>query len=77
MPAPPSQEEDYLVRSPMGKMPSIEVDGRYLLERTDYRAIFWEMLRDHMCAVPGTVDGIFPGYTSGNLASQELGLFTT
>ncbi len=30
--APPSQEEDYLVRSPMGKMPSIEVDGQYLSE---------------------------------------------
>ena len=30
--APPSQEEDYLARSPMGKMPSIEVDGRYLSE---------------------------------------------
>lgn len=30
--APPSQKEDYLARSPMGKMPSIEVDGRYLSE---------------------------------------------
>ena len=30
--APPSQDEDYLVRSPMGKMPSIEVDGRFLSE---------------------------------------------
>jgi len=30
--APPSQEEDYLSRSPMGKMPSIEVDGQYLSE---------------------------------------------
>ncbi|MDP6977990.1 MAG: glutathione S-transferase family protein [Myxococcota bacterium] len=30
--APPSQDEDYLARSPMGKMPSIEVDGRYLSE---------------------------------------------
>ncbi len=30
--APPSQDEDYLQRSPMGKMPSIEVDGRYLSE---------------------------------------------
>ena len=30
--APPSQDEEYLARSPMGKMPSIEVDGRYLSE---------------------------------------------
>jgi len=30
--APPSQKDDYLERSPMGKMPSIEVDGRYLSE---------------------------------------------
>jgi glutathione S-transferase len=30
--APPSQEEAYLQRSPMGKMPSIEVDGRFLSE---------------------------------------------
>ena len=29
---PPSQEEGYLQRSPMGKMPSIEVDGRFLSE---------------------------------------------
>ena len=32
MKAPPSQKEDYLARSPMGKMPAIEVDGRYLSE---------------------------------------------
>ena len=30
--APPSQDEEYLTRSPMGKMPSIEVDGRYMSE---------------------------------------------
>ena len=30
--APPSQKEDYLARSPMGKMPSIEVDGNFLSE---------------------------------------------
>ena len=30
--APPSQDDDYLARSPMGKMPSIEVDGRYMSE---------------------------------------------
>jgi glutathione S-transferase len=30
--APPSQSDEYLERSPMGKMPSIEVDGRYLSE---------------------------------------------
>lgn len=30
--APPTQKEDNLIRTPMGKMPSIEVDGRYLSE---------------------------------------------
>ncbi len=30
--APPTQEEDNLVRSPMGKMPSIGVDGQYMSE---------------------------------------------
>lgn len=30
--APPTQKEDNLARTPMGKMPSIEVDGRYLSE---------------------------------------------
>jgi len=30
--APPTQEVDNLERSPMGKMPSIGVDGRYLSE---------------------------------------------
>lgn len=30
--APPTQEEDNLARSPIGRMPSIGVDGRYLSE---------------------------------------------
>ena len=30
--APPTQEEDNLSRSPMGKMPAIGVDGKYLSE---------------------------------------------
>jgi glutathione S-transferase len=30
--APPSQEPDFLAKSPMGKVPCIEVDGRYLSE---------------------------------------------
>jgi len=46
--------------------------GRYLLLRTDFRAIFWEILRDHMGASPSTVDSVFPGYSS--LGLQELGL---
>ena len=50
------------------------VSGRYLLERTDYRAIFWEILRNHMGAAAGSVDTVFPGYTAGGLGSQELGL---
>jgi uncharacterized protein (DUF1501 family) len=50
------------------------VNGRYLLERTDYRAIFWEILRDHMGASPAAVEGVFPGYTAAGLDAQELGL---
>jgi uncharacterized protein (DUF1501 family) len=46
--------------------------GRYLLVRTDYRAIFWEILRDHMGADPGKADAIFPGY--GALGLEEAGL---
>ena len=46
--------------------------GRYLLMRTDYRAIFWEILRDHMGAAAGSVDQVFPGYSS--LGLTELGL---
>ena len=30
--APPTQKEDNLARSPMGKMPSIEVDGQFMSE---------------------------------------------
>jgi len=30
--APPSQEPDYLAKSPMGKIPCLEVDGRFLSE---------------------------------------------
>ena len=50
--------------------------GNYLLENTDYRAIFWEILRDHMGAAAGTVDSVFPDYTALGLGSQELGLIT-
>lgn len=32
VPSPPSQEEDFLRKSPMGKMPAIEVDGVYISE---------------------------------------------
>jgi uncharacterized protein (DUF1501 family) len=46
--------------------------GRYLLLRTDYRAIFWEILRDHMGADPAGADAVFPGYSS--LGLPELGL---
>jgi len=50
------------------------VDGRYLLQRTDFRAIFWEILRDHMGAAASTADLVFPDYTSLGLGAQELGL---
>ena len=47
-------------------------EGRYLSTRTDYRAIFWEILRDHMGAAPATVDQVFPGYSG--LGLTEVGL---
>jgi uncharacterized protein (DUF1501 family) len=50
-----------------------EIDGFYLGHRTDYRALFWEILRDHMGANPTTANTIFPGY--GSLGLQELNLF--
>jgi uncharacterized protein (DUF1501 family) len=53
------------------------VNGRYLLEQTDYRAIFWEILRDHMGAAPAGVDSVFPNYTALGLGDQELGLIAT
>jgi uncharacterized protein (DUF1501 family) len=57
---------------PAGVM--LGIDGRYLLHRTDYRAIFWELLRDHMGADPLMADTVFPSYTSSGLGGQELGL---
>lgn len=57
---------------PAGVM--LGVNGRYLLERTDYRAIFWEILRDHMGANPALVDTVFPGYSASGVGTQELGL---
>ena len=50
--------------------------GQYLLHQTDYRAIFWEILRDHMGASPAGLESIFPGYTGLGLGSHELGLIT-
>lgn len=47
-------------------------DGRYVGLRTDYRAIFWEILRDHMGADPATVDTVFPGYTALGLTEANL-----
>lgn len=53
------------------------VDGRYLQYETDYRSVFWEILRDHMQAPAGAVDSIFPGYSSAGLGAQELGIVST
>lgn len=50
------------------------VGGRYLAHRTDYRAIAWEILRDHMGADVATRETIFPGYGALGLDAHELGL---
>jgi len=46
--------------------------ARYLSVRTDYRAIFWEILRDHMGADPAKVNTVFPGYTGLGLTELNL-----
>jgi uncharacterized protein (DUF1501 family) len=58
------------VAGPNGVM--LGVEGRYLVHRTDYRALFWEILRDHMGADPAAADTVFPGYSTAGL--QELDL---
>jgi glutathione S-transferase len=50
--APPTQELDNLARSPMGKMPSIGVDGRYLSE-TLAIATYLERLAPEPALLPG------------------------
>ena len=59
---------------PTGSM--FDISGRHLSPATDYRSVYWEIMRNHMGADPGLVDSIFPNYTSLGLASQELGLVT-
>lgn len=49
-----------------------EKDGFYFLHRTDYRALLWEVLRDHMGASLATVNTIFPGYTGLGLVEPDL-----
>ena len=49
-----------------------EIDGFYLAHRTDYRAMFWEILRDHMGANPATANTVFPGYTAAGLIEPNL-----
>ncbi len=50
--------------------------GRYLAVNTDFRAIFWEILRDHMGVGSVTVEEVFPGYTAAGIGAQELGLIS-
>lgn len=57
---------------PTGTM--FAINGRYVSPRTDYRSIFWEIMRDHMGAAPGSLETIFPGYTAAGLAAQEPGI---
>lgn len=60
---------------PSGVM--FDVDGRYLSHATDFRTVFWEILRDHMGSPPLGVESVFPGYTAAGLPGQELGLIDT
>jgi glutathione S-transferase len=49
--APPTQKEDNLARSPMGKMPSIEVDGKFMSESLAI-AMYLEKLSPNNPLVP-------------------------
>ena len=49
---PPSQEEDFLMRSPMGKMPAIEVNGVCLSESIAI-ASYLERLQPQPALLPG------------------------
>ncbi|RPG30573.1 MAG: glutathione S-transferase family protein [Gammaproteobacteria bacterium TMED92] len=49
--APPTQKEDNLARSPMGKMPSIEVDGQYMSESLAI-ALYLEQLSSNNPLLP-------------------------
>jgi uncharacterized protein (DUF1501 family) len=57
---------------PSGSM--FGVRNRYLSPRTDYRSVFWEIMRDHMGTSPSSVETVFPGYTAAGLAAQEPGI---
>ena len=59
---------------PPGVMTAVQ--NRYLLEETDFRAVFWEILRDHMGAGGSVADSIFANYTSLGLGAHELGFVT-
>lgn len=48
-----------------------DIEGRYLSWTTDFRAVMWEILRDHMGADPATAAAIFPGFAAGQ---GELGI---
>jgi uncharacterized protein (DUF1501 family) len=46
--------------------------GRYLARVTDYRAIFAEILREHMGCDAATLDLVFPGYSTAGLAELDI-----
>jgi uncharacterized protein (DUF1501 family) len=50
-------------------------NGRYLAHRTDYRAVYHEVLTRHLGDPLGRIDTIIPGY-SGLVASDTSGYFT-
>ena len=49
--APPTQKEDNIARSPMGKMPSIEVDGQYMSESLAITS-YLERMSDNSPLIP-------------------------
>ena len=54
---------------PSGSM--FDLEGKFLSELTDYRDVFWEILRDHMGSAAGSEGSVFPGFTP---APQDLNL---
>jgi len=63
VPAPPSQEPDFLAKSPMGKVPSLEVDGQYLTESIPILEYLEEISNDN---------SFLPGSTFERAKIREL-----
>ena len=51
------------------------VNGRYVAHRTDFRAVYHEIVTGHLGDPEGHIDSILPGYTEA-VAADKFGYFT-